>query len=299
MKTMRYILIFFLGLTLLSCNNTKGKKSVSIKKHFPSTSQKNQKGVGLDSTQFSKNNLRSFEKGKVLTSKITENGLVIKWLKPTIKSNPLLKTGEVVLLEYRMALPDGKIIDGNNRLNMPFIPYMVGYNNQTKGWDLAMNHLRVGDFVKVEIPAMYAYGEKGLKGIIPPNTNNWLYIKVLAKVSPELNENGVKVWTFQKGISSALDLSKEKEISYHAIVSSQNKALIMNSYRSRIALKYIPGQKNIVPGLRRVLNNAKKDQKMFVLISPEQAYGNKGYANLIQPNETLFFNLTIKDVRAI
>lgn len=298
MKITRHFLLFVLALTLFACKNDKKQPDKKVKTIVTSTSKKNEVDH-LDSTQFSKNNLRRYEKGKVVTSKITENGLVIKWLKPTIKSNPTLKTGEVVLLEFRMALPDGKIIDGNNRLNMPFIPFMVGYNNQTKGWDLALSHLRVGDFVKIEIPSMYAYGEKGLKDIIPPNTDNWLYVKVLAKVSPELNENGVKVWTFQKGVPSPLDNTKEKEISYHAIVSSQNKSLIMNSYRSRMPLKYIPGQKNIIPGLRKVLNNAKKDQKMFVLISPEQAYGNKGYANLIQPNETLFFNLTVKDVRAI
>ena len=55
----------------------------------------------------------------------------------------------MVLLEYRLALPDGKFIDGNNKLNLPFIPFVLGYNMQTPGWDSAIRELSVGDLAKI------------------------------------------------------------------------------------------------------------------------------------------------------
>jgi FKBP-type peptidyl-prolyl cis-trans isomerase len=55
----------------------------------------------------------------------------------------------------------------------------------------------------------------------------------------------------------------------------------------------------VVPGLRKVLKNAKKGQKIFVLLKPEQAYGSKGFGNLVAPNESIFYNITIEDVRGI
>ena len=35
-----------------------------------------------------------------------------------------------------------------------------------------------GDMAKVEIPSRLAYGKKGLGTVIPPNTDNWLFIKI-------------------------------------------------------------------------------------------------------------------------
>jgi len=46
-----------------------------------------------------------------------------------------------------------------------------------------------------------------------------------------------------------------------------------------------------------VLKNAKKGQKIFVLLSPEQAYGKKGYADMVSPKEHIFCNITVTDIK--
>ncbi|MFM7595869.1 MAG: FKBP-type peptidyl-prolyl cis-trans isomerase [Flavobacteriales bacterium] len=201
------------------------------------------------------------------------------------------------LINYRVSLPDGKIFDGNNRLDLPFIPFMVGYNMQFKGWDIALKHLKVGDFAKVEIPAELAYGTKGLSNIVPANSSVWLYVKVVAKVAPEYNQGGIKTWTFEKGSNSKFDNAEQKEVYFHAIASSKHQAEVQNSFKRNLPLRYAMGQKNVVPGLRRVLKNAKKGQKLFVLLNAEQAYGKSGYGKLVLPNESLFYNLTITDIK--
>lgn len=245
------------------------------------------------------NELKSFDKKNVVRVVQFENGVRIKWFQSLFKKNPTIKDDEVVLINYRLSLPDGKIFDGNNRIEMPFIPFIVGYNMQTEGWDFALRNLKVGDFAKVEIPASLAYGTKGLGGIVPPNSDVWLYVKVIAKVSPDKKDIGVKTWTFEKGISTKFDESDEKEITYHAIASAKSNPVVLNTQIKHFPLTYIPGQKNVVPGLRKVLKNAKKGQKIFVLLKPEQAYGSKGFGNLVAPNESVFYNITIEDVRGI
>ena len=287
-------IIFLLTLFVISCGGNETK---------PLTHQARTKRVKLNShkkpEKTTNNELKSFDKKNVVKVVQFENGLRIKWFQSLFKKNPTLKDDEVVLINYRLSLPDGKIFDGNNRINMPFIPFIVGYNMQTEGWDFALRNLKVGDFAKIEIPATLAYGNKGFGNIVPPNSDVWLYVKVIAKVSPDKNDIGVKTWTFEKGASSQFDESDEKEISYHAIASSKSNPVVVNTHIKHFPLTYIPGQKNVVPGLRKVLKNAKKGQKIFVLLKPEQAYGAKGFGNIVAPNESVFYNITIEDVRGI
>lgn len=288
---MKKLVGFFMALLMLiACGNeikkdkTKPKKSENV-----ST---------IDSINANNSsNLSQFEKDKIKDQVKLKNGIVIKWLNKGVGKK--LVSGEVVLLEYRLALPDGKIIDGNKRVNLPFIPFIVGYNMQTIGWDIALQQLKVGDFVKVEIPAYLALGEQGIPGVVPPNSPNWLYLKIKARVSPEFDNDGIKTWTFSPGISTEMITGRQHEVEYHALVSTPTNPTVVNTYRDKFPLKYVQGQRNIVPGLQYVLKNVKKGQKIYVLLEPNQAYGNRGYVNLIKPNEGVFYNLTIKDIRPI
>lgn len=85
----------------------------------------------------------------------------------------------------------------------------------------------------------------------------------------------------------------KKELTYHTIVSTPNKASIINTYISNSPMRFITGQTNIVPGLRELLINANKGDKYYVIVESKQAYGTKGYLNLIQANESVFSTLIL------
>lgn len=127
----------------------------------------------------------------------------------------------------------------------------------------------------------------------------WLYVKMYAVVTPGVNEEGIKSWKIKDGEDLKADNADSKEISFHSIVSTESKASVMNTYLSNFPIKYIPGQKSIVPGLRKILKNAKKGERYLILLDSKQAYGTRGYANLIQPNEDVLFNIEVIDVREI
>jgi FKBP-type peptidyl-prolyl cis-trans isomerase len=289
---MKNIFLFILILTFFACNDS--EKSKKDTKQI--TKANTQDLTELDtSVEGSKKNLINFEKGKVDKTKKLSSGIVLKWIERG--NGPGFKSGEMALIDYRLGTPDGKIIDGNNRIELPFIPFVVGYSMQTPGWDLAFAHLKVGDFVKIEIPAALAYGAKGIKDVLAPNTPNWLYVKVLSKIKPSIDADGIRAWKLADGQPFTLEEGGAKEIAYEYVASTPNKAnaIVARKFPQR----YVVGQKTAVPGLRKILKNALQGERYYLILQPEQAYGSKGYGKSIGANEPVFFLLDVVGVRSI
>jgi FKBP-type peptidyl-prolyl cis-trans isomerase len=289
---MRSLLFLSLLLVFSACNDTPKPKPTTkniVKANTQDLTDLDTSAAG------SKQNLINFEKGKVSMRKKLPGGIVLKWIERG--SGPGFKAGEMALIDYRLGTPDGRIIDGNNRIDLPFIPFVVGYSMQTQGWDLAFAHLRVGDFVKVEIPAALAYGSKGIKDVLAPNTPNWLYVKVISKIEPSTDADGIRAWKLAEGQPINLAAGDVKEIAFEFVASTPNKA---NAIMARkFPQRYVVGQKTTVPGLRKILKNALQGERYYIVLQPEQAYGSKGYGQVIAPNEPVFFLLDIVGVRSI
>ena len=222
----------------------------------------------------------------------TKSGISIDWIKKSNARKP--KKGELLMLEYRLSLPDGKIIDGNNRMKMPYLPFVLGYNMQNKGWDEALSYMTVGDLAQVKIPAYLAYGKKGLGSLIPPNSENWLFVKLHGIVSPSTDTLGVKVWELRSGKPAKVE--KISKVKFHMIASTESKASVFNTYTSNFPVTYTPGQRNYPKGLGKLLNDAKIGQHLFVILDAEVAFGKEGYLDLVRPNEQVFYNLKILEV---
>ncbi len=293
-KSISLFTIFLI--VLASCVQKEDKTEEIIR---AANNNKEIKKVSTDTSSFgdSKENLKSFEKGKVVSSKSLANGIQIKWIHNA--DGRAIQDGEMVLIEYRLALPDGKIVDGNHRANLPFFPFVVGYNLQTLGWDIAFKELSIGDFAKIELPAAFAYGNKGLGNVIAANSSVWLFVKVYSFVEPGLNENGIKSWLIKDGKTSDLDKTEDKQFFLQMTASTKSTPNVINTYFNNTPIRYIPGQNALVPGLRKVLKNAKVGERYLVLLDALQAYGKYGFANKVKPNESVLFNVEIDDVRAI
>lgn len=241
-------------------------------------------------------NLRTFENEKIEKVKKLDNGISIKWL--VDQKGRTIKDGEMVLIEYRLSLPDGKIVAGNNP-NMPFMPFVVGYNMQTLGWDIALKELSVGDFAKIELPASFAYGSKGIKDVIPANSKVWLFVKIYSYIEPGLNKNGVKSWLVKQGEKMASDAQNTLEYTIQMTVSSKTRSNIVNTYFNNAPLMYTRGQRNLLPGLRNLVDSSRKGDRFLVLLAPEKGFGPNGFSDKISSQDTILVNMEIEDVRGI
>ena len=234
------------------------------------------------------------QKQKVVDEKTLDNGIVIQWIEHGDGEGVV--DGEVYKLDYKVYLEDQQVIDGNHLLNKPYIPFLVGMNMQTKGWDIALNELKVGDFAEIFIPSELARGEKEVKGLFPANSNNILRVRILGKMEPTRVVDGNKVWVFEENPNNTVLFDENTKITFHAMVSTKSNPLYINTYRENKPFELKLEDHGLVPGLKKSLINAKKSDRMLVLVKSKDAYGAKGLIDLVQPNEDIFYNILVMDV---
>jgi FK506-binding protein 1 len=76
--------------------------------------------------------------------------------------------GAKVQMHYTGKLEDGKEFDSSHSRGRP-IKFTLGSGQVIKGWDMTVSQMNVGEKAVLTIPSEYAYGERGVPGIIPPN----------------------------------------------------------------------------------------------------------------------------------
>ncbi len=239
--------------------------------------------------------VKKAEPGKKLVRDSVEldSGIKITWTKNGTGDN--LETGDVIGLDYKVYLENGKLVESNEKMKKPF-PFMVGFGMQTKGWDIALKELKVGDEVSVFVPSELARGKKGIEGLVPPNSNNILQLKVVNKLPFEEDKEGNKVWMLEQSKLHKTLFNDKNTVSFHAMASTVSNPFYINTYRKGTPFEFKMKDAGVVPGLKQSLLGKKRADRMYVLIPAKNAYGSEGLKGLVQPNEDLFYNVYIMDV---
>jgi FKBP-type peptidyl-prolyl cis-trans isomerase len=243
-----------------------------------------------------KTNVLDLDHQVVEKSKL-ENGLIIEWFKKG--TGPLVKFGDLVKIDFKVRLKDGTEVDGNHLLNRKALPFMVGFGQQTPGWDNAFLQLHEGDFARILIPSPLARGVEGIEGLIPPNADNILVVRVLEIMKPDKVIDGTKVWLVEENTSNRLKFNEKTEIVFHGMASSPSSPVYVNTFRSNTPLTYRLSDKGLVPGLRKALINSKKADRLFALVPASQAYKQDGYLDYVKPGDPIFYNIFVLDVMKI
>jgi FKBP-type peptidyl-prolyl cis-trans isomerase len=89
----------------------------------------------------------------------------------------------------------------------------------------------------------------------------------------------------------------ENTVEFHYMVGTQSNPKYDISYRRNqpYALKF--SDFGIVKGLKKALISAKRADKIWVLVPPSEAYGDKGLVDIVKPGESLFYDIFVTDVR--
>ncbi|MBB77830.1 MAG: hypothetical protein CL844_02375 [Crocinitomicaceae bacterium] len=231
---------------------------------------------------------------KYVDSIFLDNGIEIKWIENGVGQK--LKYADCAMIDYKVLLEDNTIVDGNYLIKKRNVPFLLGFNMQTIGWEISLKQLKVGDSVEIFIPSKLARGEKGIENLIPPNSNNIIQMRVHENRAPTREIDGNKIWVFEENNTNKLKFNFGYEIQFHCMVSTPSNPLYINTYRSNNPFSFNLNSKGVVPGLKKALINSKKSDRMFVYIPHNQGYRDKGYQNLVKSNEDLFYNIMVMDV---
>lgn len=280
------ILIYILGFSclLMACDTSGVNKEQAQKKDEKEVNSKLSPAEQL------------IEPGKTtVETKTFPNGIKIKWFE---KGNGAkLVDGSVYALNFKVKLTNGQVVDGNFKLNREMLPFLMGYQMQTKGMDLALNELNIGDFVEIYIPGTLARGEKGIPGLIPPNAPNIILLRVGDEIKPTKTSDGVKVWRLEgRDDLNDANITAESEIMMHYFVGTASNPRYDNSYQRNEPFAIGMKSKSLVPGLRKGLTGMKMYDKLWILVPAKEAYGATGLVNLVKPNEAIFYDVLIMDV---
>lgn len=289
---MRFVWMFILvGIIATSCD-LEGVK----------TSEKSEKEENANSSLFeeAKNETDSLRTPKkIVEEKASDtlklnNGIIITYFKKG--KGEKLKKGEVVKIDYRAKLEDGTIYDGNHMVKKSTIPFLVGWNQQTSGWDIALQELRVGDDVDIFLPAKFARGKKGIKGVVPPNANNILSMRIVERFEPTSEVDGIQIWKYDelKTPGDSIKLNDRVKINYW--VSSESNPRYNNSYRSGEPFKMKVGDGNVVAGLNKALQFAREGDRLMILIPSKEAFGQDGLIEMVKPGEDIFYDVQISEI---
>lgn len=277
-------LFFTTGLLLLSCDTTGVKPSTTeIEKTSHSDVSDSVKVQPMDVDH------------EVVNKKELSNGLKIEWFEHG--DGEAVKYGDMLDLDFKVTLEDGTEVQ--NSANIPAQKYhhfMVGFGLQFEAWDLTLEQLKVGDFVEVFMPSDLLYGKQKV-GNIPPNSNFITRIKVRSKISPDREVDGNKVWIFARDYDETIEFGEDKVVEYNVIGYTESNKIYLNTFASRKPFSLNLEDQGVIPGLKKALINAKKDDRLFIYVPAAEAYKAKGYVDLVKPNEDLFFNVTILDIK--
>ena len=277
-------------IALLAACDTEGVKTTNDETGQKKSDQPSER-VGMDVKDSTKIDLEA--KHDVVDEMTLSNGITIKWFKHG--NGAVVKDGDMINIDYKVYLEDGKLIDANSLKNLASVPFMVGFQMQP-GWDFALRELRLGDHVEVFLPYQLGRGEKGIKGVMPPKSNNIIKMHIKGLKEPDREIDGTRVWMFAQNDQNTEVFGPNKRVAFHAYISSPSHPLYYDSQQLNNPFNYGFGEPGLVPGLKKALNNAKRSDLMLVHVPSNQAYGSQGYLDYVKPNEDLFYRIMVLDV---
>lgn len=233
---------------------------------------------------------------KYIDSIKEKNGLKIKWARKGKGSK--ITDGDLVLISYVVTLPNGKLVDGSSKITKSDLPFLVGYNMQSKGWDEALRRMSVGDVATVILPSELGWSENSVGDALPANSDLIIQFYVVKKVPPATTMNGSKIWRWNllKPNKDDIGFGPQKIIKFNLIVNSRKDISLINTYNKKLVITNKFEDEFEPKSLKKALTNAKKNQGVFVLVSPQEVSEIKGIKEKIHSNEWLFYNIQVVDV---
>ena len=289
------IIIFLLIGTLVACTAESSNEKEDISSLIDSSFIKNNQIPDEDNLkpQIKEDTLQTGEVNNMVWN--GENGLRIEWDK---KGNgPKIELHDVVMVNYEARVARGDVYDSNAEIGQP-VPLKTGIGQLIEGWEKGLLQLSVGDKGRIMIPSKLGYGPDGLLGVVPQNADIVVEIEIVSIVTPVELEDGVKVYKYQ-AVSEGAYPQKNQTITfdYFTFKTGTKPGLYDNSYEKGTPFSFRFKNDNVVDGLHIGFSQIRANEKAFIYIPSEMAYGSKGLVDLVPPNTDIIFDVRVESIK--
>jgi len=287
-----FLYITGISILLFSCGGGEKKKKKSVKNTNPDTVIVQEKKINTDSV-FTDSLTGTRPEIQPVQQLKTAGGVIVEIIdaKPSASS---IEKGNVVCINYKGYLPDGKIFDSNELIGMP-LPFYVGVGMSVKGWDEALPLLKVGEKARIKVPAKLAYGKKGYGKLIPPDTDLTFDMEIVEKRKPLITESGLHFYkTFEKKGDKPTDAST---VTIHYYGWIHGGKLFDSSHMNGKAYTFNMSTGRAIKGWTEALKMMAPGEKAFLVVPPGLGYGEAGIPELVPANSTLIYSIELLEVK--
>jgi len=149
-----------------------------------------------------------------------------------------IEVGDILAVEYSASLKDSNFVFAKGDQEK----FVVKDGSMIRGWDIGVGSMKIGEKSKFVLGSKYAYGEKGVIPVIPPNSDVEINIKVLAWLGNQLNPESL----FEKDLDIDPFIASTPESIQAEFDNKQ--ASIANKYKGNIFEIYLRRIKSISLG---------------------------------------------------
>lgn len=210
--------------------------------------------------------------------------------------------GDTVIVDYvGIRAEDGAVFDDSYSRGVP-IEFPLGRGGVILGWDDGLVGTQAGSLVKLDIPAILAYGESppgGDDGVIQPDDALSFVVEVRSviapvtaddapldlEIEPSIDATEVTVTELQAG-DGAVAQEGDTVVAHLLLVRGDNQVVIYNTWELSDPLQIILADDQTLPGIREGLEGAHVGSLLQIAMPPEDAFGAAGEATLGLPAET-------------
>jgi FKBP-type peptidyl-prolyl cis-trans isomerase len=148
------------------------------------------------------------------------------------------------------------------------------------------------------IPSKLAYGEAGIFGRVPQNADIIVDIEIVSIIEPIELLDGVKLYKYES-VSEQILPRKNQLITFHyfAYRTGKDARMYTNSYEKGEPFSFKFENDNVVDGLHIGFSKLSENEKAFIEIPSEVAYGKKGLLDLVPSNTNIVFDVRVKSIK--
>lgn len=215
--------------------------------------------------------------------------------------------GQGVVIHYTGWLEDGTKFDSSIDKAQPFT-FQLDAEQFIPGIDEGIASMKVGGQRQLVVPAELAFGEAGIPGFIPPNSNLIVEVELLevlagAPAAPtEVDEDdytttdsGLMYYDFEEGTGDSPEEGQQVVVHYTGWLEDGTK--FDSSLDRGTPFPFAVGVGQVITGWDEGVVTMKVGGKRQLVIPAELAYGDDGAGGTIPPGATLIFEVELLEIQ--